>query len=101
MPMIMGWLANRNLSGKGTLSTHLRIGSWQWDGPLVVVRNCRLGFSPLFYYATDKEYGVAPKVDRLLECGAPSELDDTELAVFLRAVDAPTGKGCSRFYTVE
>jgi asparagine synthetase B (glutamine-hydrolysing) len=57
---------------------------WQWDGTRVVIRNCRLGFSPLFYYATDKEFGVAPTVDRLLECGAPSELDDTALAVFLR-----------------
>jgi len=28
LPMILGWLANRNLRGNGTLSTHWRMGSW-------------------------------------------------------------------------
>lgn len=57
---------------------------WHWDGKEVVVRNCRLGFFPAFYYATDKEFGVAASVEKLLECGAPHDLDDAAMAVFIR-----------------
>jgi len=57
---------------------------WQWDGGKVVVRNCRFGFFPIFYYATENEFGVSPSVGRLIECGAPTDLDDTALATFLR-----------------
>lgn len=57
---------------------------WHWDGKEIVVRNCRLGFLPAFYYATDKEFGVASSVEKLLECGAPNDLDDAAMAVFIR-----------------
>jgi len=86
-PTLQGMPAKR--LGQTTLPESLQtdhdvFAEWQWDGTFVVVRNCRLGFFPLFYYATDIEFGVAPTVDRLLECGAPAELDDTALASFLR-----------------
>lgn len=57
---------------------------WDWDGVEVVVRNCRLGYFPLYYYATDSEFAVSPCIERLLECGAPAELDDAAMAVYLR-----------------
>ncbi len=57
---------------------------WVWDGQEAVVRNCRLGFFPLYYYATDKEFGVSPSIERLLAHGASAELDDAAMAVFLR-----------------
>jgi len=57
---------------------------WQWDGSQIVVRNCRLGFYPIFYYATNTVFGVASSVEALLECGAPQDLDDSAMAVFLR-----------------
>lgn len=57
---------------------------WQWDGHEVVVRNCRLGFLPLYYYATEAEFGVSPSIEKLLEHGAPDELDDAAMAVYLR-----------------
>lgn len=57
---------------------------WQWDGACVVVSNCRLGFFPLFYFATDREFGVSPSIDRLLECGVSPDLDDAAMAAFLR-----------------
>ncbi len=57
---------------------------WQWDGREVVVRNCRLGFFPIYYYATDKVFGVSPSIERLLSLGAPPELDDAAMAVYLR-----------------
>jgi asparagine synthetase B (glutamine-hydrolysing) len=67
------------------LQTHHDVfAEWQWDGACVVVRNCRLGFFPLFYYATDREFGVSPSVDRLLECGVSTDLDDAAMAAFLR-----------------
>ena len=57
---------------------------WSWDGNTVIVRNCRLGFFPIFFYATKREFGVSPSVDRLLECGALADLDDYAMAMFLR-----------------
>ena len=57
---------------------------WQWDGREVVVRNCRLGFFPIYYFATDKVFGVSPSIEQLIEHGAPTELDDAAMAVYLR-----------------
>lgn len=57
---------------------------WAWDGQEAVVRNCRLGFFPLYYYATDREFGVSPSIERLLAQGASAELDDAAMAVYLR-----------------
>jgi asparagine synthase (glutamine-hydrolysing) len=57
---------------------------WHWDGREVVIRNCRLGFFPIYYYATVKEFGVSPSIDQLLVHGAPVELDDAAMAVYLR-----------------
>jgi asparagine synthetase B (glutamine-hydrolysing) len=57
---------------------------WQWDGRQVVVRNCRLGSFPIYYYASDKVFGVCPAIERLLSLGAPAELDDAAMAVYLR-----------------
>jgi hypothetical protein len=57
---------------------------WQWDGREVVVRTCRLGFFPLYYYATDKVFGVSPAIEQLLAHGAPADLDDAAMSVYLR-----------------
>jgi hypothetical protein len=57
---------------------------WHWDGQRIVVRNCRLGFFPAFYYATDREFGVASSLQKLIELGAPQELDDVAMSVFIR-----------------
>lgn len=75
--------------GQTTLPESLQTGNdifaeWRWDGNQVIVRNCRFGFFPVFYYATENEFGVAPSVEQLLELGAPSDLDDAALATFLR-----------------
>ena len=59
-------------------------GEWHWDGGRVVVRSCRFGFFPLYYYATDDEFAVSNSIERLIECGAPAELDEMALATFLR-----------------
>lgn len=83
-----------------TGTTHVRLGQvnlpaplqtgrdvfaeWFWDGSEVVVRNCRYGFFPIYYYSTNTEFGVSPSIEKLLECGASTELDDAAMAVYLR-----------------
>lgn len=57
---------------------------WAWDGTQLTVSNDRYGFHPLFYYCRDGEIGVSPSIPRLIREGAPTELDDAGLAVFLR-----------------
>ena len=57
---------------------------WSWDGQTLTVRNDRYGLHPLFIFANEREVGVSPSLVQLLEVGAPRELDDVALAVFLR-----------------
>ena len=57
---------------------------WGWDGAELVARNDRLGFSPLFWFATDDRIGVSPSLAALLPHLDHRELDDDALAVFLR-----------------
>jgi asparagine synthetase B (glutamine-hydrolysing) len=57
---------------------------WSWDGAALVARNGRFGFQPLYYFARDGEIGLSPSLPRLLLEGAPADLDEAGLAVFLR-----------------
>lgn len=57
---------------------------WHWDGAEVLVRNCRLGYFPIYFYATENEFGVSPSVETLVAQGAPTHIDDAALAVYLR-----------------
>lgn len=57
---------------------------WSWDGAELVARNDRLGFSPLFWFATSERAGVSPSLAALLPHVPSRELDDDALAVFYR-----------------
>lgn len=57
---------------------------WNWDGTTLDVRNDRWGFQPLFYAAGADRIAVATSIPRLLQLGAPADLDEAALAVFLR-----------------
>jgi asparagine synthase (glutamine-hydrolysing) len=57
--------------------------SWKWDGRRLTVENDRYGFCPLFYYSRGNEFGISPNLVRLLEEGAPLEIDREAVAVFL------------------
>ena len=57
---------------------------WNWDGKTLHVRNDRWGFQPLFYAADADRIAVATSIPRLLQLGAPADLDEAALAVFLR-----------------
>jgi len=57
---------------------------WTWDGTELVVRNDRLGFSPMFWFANKDGIGVSPVLAELIPHLDSRELDDDALAVFLR-----------------
>jgi len=58
--------------------------SWRWDGTRLTVTNDRYGFHPLFYFSHENSVGISRSVIKLLELGAPTDLDEEGLAVFLR-----------------
>lgn len=58
---------------------------WHWDGARLVVHNDRYGFQPLFWFRPPGGgIAISPSLPRLLELGAPVELDNEALAVFFR-----------------
>ena len=57
---------------------------WSWDGHALRIRNDRYGFLPIFYACEDRKISVSTSIPALLARGAPRELDDSALAVFLR-----------------
>ena len=57
---------------------------WRWDGAALTVHNDRWGFQPIFYVASKNRIAVSPSIHVLLRLGAPVDLDDEALAVFLR-----------------
>ena len=58
--------------------------SWEWDGRRLGVRNDRYGASPLFYWYDERQFCVSPSVLTLIERGAPTTIDESGLAAFLR-----------------
>jgi asparagine synthase (glutamine-hydrolysing) len=57
---------------------------WRWEDGRLTVHNDRYGVHPLFYFGDTREVGVSTSLIRLLALGAPRDLDDDALAVFLR-----------------
>jgi asparagine synthase (glutamine-hydrolysing) len=57
---------------------------WDYDDGVVRVVIDRLAFFPLYYAAGPTEFCVSPSLVTLLEQGAPRDVDDDALAVFLR-----------------
>jgi asparagine synthase (glutamine-hydrolysing) len=57
---------------------------WFWDGACLSVHNDRYGFFPLYYFADSDGIAISTSIVRLLEAGAPRDLDDAGLAAFLR-----------------
>ncbi len=58
---------------------------WSWDGAHCRVVNDRFGFQPLFYCTADGALRLSTSIVRLVEDGAPVDLDPEALAVFFRA----------------
>jgi asparagine synthase (glutamine-hydrolysing) len=56
---------------------------WEWNGTRLAVCTDRYGFYPLYYYVTDNAIAVSSSIAQLLDLGAPRDIDDTSIAVFL------------------
>lgn len=56
---------------------------WEWDGARLVAQTDRYGFYPIYYWAADSTIVLSSSIARLLELGAPRDLDDASVAVFL------------------
>jgi asparagine synthase (glutamine-hydrolysing) len=59
--------------------------SWHWTGDRLIVANDRHGVVPLFWWCGRGTMAISPSIDALLAAGAPPDLDDGAMAVFLRA----------------
>jgi hypothetical protein len=57
---------------------------WHWDGRRLEVGTDRFGFQPLYYAVSGSTLWLSPSIPELLRQGAPDDLDDAALAVFLR-----------------
>lgn len=57
---------------------------WSVDRGEVTVVSSLLGFRPAFYFATGKRFGISTSILDLVNAGAPLDLDDRAISVFLR-----------------
>lgn len=57
---------------------------WEWDGEQLAARNDRYGFYPIFYFQRPGEICMSPSIFKLIEEGAPTDLDYRALSVFFR-----------------
>lgn len=57
---------------------------WRWHQEQIELRNDRYGMFPLYIYNTSDTFGVSTHIEDLLQNGAPVELDDAAISVFLR-----------------
>jgi asparagine synthase (glutamine-hydrolysing) len=56
---------------------------WAWDGSQLQLENDRYGLQPLYYFSDKGRCALSPSVSKLIELGAPTDLDFEALAVFL------------------
>jgi len=56
---------------------------WAWDGTQLELANDRYGLQPLYYFSDKGRTALSSSVSKLIELGAPAELDVDALAVFL------------------
>jgi hypothetical protein len=57
---------------------------WRWNALTLCASTDRFGIQPLFYAADRDAIRISPSVSALLRAGAPPDLDESALAVFLR-----------------
>jgi asparagine synthase (glutamine-hydrolysing) len=96
-PYFLAWATNGRVDTRGVTECTLghRItrpsgppdgifAGWAWDGTHLRVVNDRYGFYPLYYFCDNDRIAVSPSLTKLLTLGAPTELDEEGMAVFLR-----------------
>lgn len=73
------------LDSPASAATEGIFASWHWNGTRLVVHNDRYGIYPLFWYRPpDGGIGISSSLTKLVEQGAPTELDMDALAVLFR-----------------
>lgn len=80
MPRVTGDHHRRWGEGEGVAG----FGEWTWDGHSLRARTDPWGFRSIFYWAQRDGVAVSSSLVRLLSLGAPTELDEVALAVYLR-----------------
>lgn len=81
----MRWSGGHRLAGSNPAAPDDGVfAEWSWDGRQLVAVNDRYGFHPLFYWAQPRSIVVSPSLVKLIELGAPRDLDDEAIAAFLR-----------------
>jgi asparagine synthase (glutamine-hydrolysing) len=58
--------------------------AWNWDGQALTARNDRFGCQPIFCFVQPGEICLSSSVNKLIERGAPRDLDHAGLAVYMR-----------------
>jgi asparagine synthase (glutamine-hydrolysing) len=81
---IATYISSHELQLSGVPKSTSPFVEWGWDGRRLQARNDRFGMDPVYYFTREKEIGISTSILRLLAEGAPSELDDVGLAVFMR-----------------
>src|SRR5215213_2872486 len=74
----------RRLSAPTSASDDGVFADWCWDGEQLRVRTDRYACFPLFYWDAGQSLTVSTSIDRLLDAGAPADLDAAAVAAFLR-----------------
>jgi len=57
---------------------------WQWKDNEFSLHTDKYGFYPVFYYQSQDELIISTSIVKILELGAPKELNYTGLSIFLR-----------------
>jgi hypothetical protein len=71
--------AGHALNGDGAFAR------WSWNAPRLTATTDDLGIQPLFYAADRNTVRISPNIGTILRTGAPRDLDDSALSVFVRA----------------
>ncbi len=71
-----------NQSGAGDCSGFS--ASWRWSGNQLEVEGDRYGMVPLYYSQWGANFAISDSIDKLLDLGAPREIDALALGLFVR-----------------
>lgn len=84
-PHVVVYWTNSETRLEGTTVYSALSGSgWRWDGRRLHVWSDRYGTAPLLFFGKKGLLAVSPSLERLVAVGAPRDLDEAALAVFLR-----------------
>ena len=78
------WDADGHLNWRGPAATADNSSGWDWQNGRLRISSSHLGFDPVYYHQGEDEIALSPSLVRLLLLGAPTDIDEDALSVFLR-----------------